>query len=53
MIMEMGLLMLSICISMRKSKDRYRKDEADEYGRYNWGGKVIGLNFDDHIGDCK
>jgi hypothetical protein len=27
----------------------YQKLTHDE--RYNWGGKVVGLNFDDHVGD--
>jgi len=38
---------------MRKSKTRHQKDKANKHARYNWGGKVIGLSFDDHVGDCK
>ena len=46
-------LMRITCISMRKSNSEYQRPIARLIGNesYNWGGKVLGLNFDDHVGD--
>ena len=43
--------MRTICISTRKSSlSDFLVLKAYTLS-YNWGGKVLGLNFDDHVGD--
>jgi hypothetical protein len=48
--MEMELLMHTT----RKSYFQHTEihfQRLIEKKSYNWGGKVLGLNFDDHVGD--